>query len=87
MANVEKIIEKMKNQPNGIRMAEADKVLTANGYRLGRQVAPLAGARIETDDAQNDETSGTSFRQPGMEESHILVSFSILFFKRLDNMG
>ena len=37
MAGVDKIIEKMKRQPNGIRMAEADKVLTANGYRLDRQ--------------------------------------------------
>ena len=37
MASVDKIIEKMKNQPNGIRMPEADKVLTANGYRLDRQ--------------------------------------------------
>ena len=37
MAGVDKIIEKMKNQPNGIRMAEADKVLSANGYRLDRQ--------------------------------------------------
>lgn len=37
MASVEKIIEKMKNQPNGIKMSEADKVLTANGYRLDRQ--------------------------------------------------
>jgi predicted RNA binding protein YcfA (HicA-like mRNA interferase family) len=27
----------MKNKPNGIRMSEADKVLTANGYRLDRQ--------------------------------------------------
>jgi predicted RNA binding protein YcfA (HicA-like mRNA interferase family) len=27
----------MKNQPNGIRMSEADKVLIANGYRLDRQ--------------------------------------------------
>ena len=37
MAGVDKIIEKMKRQPNGIRMVEADKVLTANGYRLDRQ--------------------------------------------------
>lgn len=37
MPNVEKIIEKMKRQPNGIRMAEADKVLAAHGYRLDRQ--------------------------------------------------
>jgi predicted RNA binding protein YcfA (HicA-like mRNA interferase family) len=37
MANVDKIIQKMKNQPNGIRMSEADKVLVASGYRLDRQ--------------------------------------------------
>ena len=37
MAGVDKIIQKMKNQPNGIRMSEADKVLAANGYRLDRQ--------------------------------------------------
>jgi predicted RNA binding protein YcfA (HicA-like mRNA interferase family) len=37
MANENKIIKKMKNQPHGIRMDEADKVLTANGYRLDRQ--------------------------------------------------
>lgn len=37
MASVDKIIEKMKNQPNGIRMSEADKVLATNGYRLARQ--------------------------------------------------
>ena len=37
MPTVEKIIEKMNNQPNGIRMPEADKVLTAYGYSLARQ--------------------------------------------------
>ena len=37
MASVEKILEKMKTQPNGIRMAEADKVLQAFGYRFSRQ--------------------------------------------------
>jgi len=37
MANVDKIIEKMLRQPNGIKMDEADKVLCANGYRLDRQ--------------------------------------------------
>jgi predicted RNA binding protein YcfA (HicA-like mRNA interferase family) len=37
MASVDKIIEKMKNQPNGIRMSEADKVLVSGGYRLDRQ--------------------------------------------------
>lgn len=37
MPNVDKIIEKMKNQPNGIRMSEADKVLASSGYHLARQ--------------------------------------------------
>lgn len=37
MAGVEKIIEKMKVQPNGIRMSEADKVLTENGYKYARK--------------------------------------------------
>ncbi len=37
MANVQKIIEKMKRQPNGIRADEADKVLIAYGYEGVRQ--------------------------------------------------
>lgn len=37
MPPVDKIIEKMHRQPNGITMAEADKVLTASGYRFARQ--------------------------------------------------
>lgn len=37
MAGIEKIIEKMKRQPNGIRVAELDKVLVHFGYRLDRQ--------------------------------------------------
>lgn len=37
MARVEKLIEKMKNQPHGIKFEEADKVLTSKGYRLARQ--------------------------------------------------
>lgn len=37
MVAVDKIIEKMRRQPNGISMAEAHKVLAANGYRLARQ--------------------------------------------------
>ena len=36
MASVEKIIEKMKNQPNGIRIQEADKVFEYIGYRFDR---------------------------------------------------
>jgi predicted RNA binding protein YcfA (HicA-like mRNA interferase family) len=37
MASVEKIVEKMKNQPHGITPREADRVLAAHGYRLDRQ--------------------------------------------------
>lgn len=37
MANIEKIIKKMKQQPNGIRPEEADKVLKAFGYEPARQ--------------------------------------------------
>jgi predicted RNA binding protein YcfA (HicA-like mRNA interferase family) len=37
MTNVDKIIQKMKNQPNGIRMNEADRVLVSKGYRFDRQ--------------------------------------------------
>ncbi|MCL2165220.1 MAG: type II toxin-antitoxin system HicA family toxin [Oscillospiraceae bacterium] len=37
MANVDKLIEKMKRQPNSVSMPEADKVLTAKGYTLSRQ--------------------------------------------------
>lgn len=37
MPSVEKLIEKMKNQPRGIRLPEAEKVLAAYGYHLKRQ--------------------------------------------------
>jgi len=37
MPTVEKLVEKMKNQPRGIRISEAEKVLAAYGYRFARQ--------------------------------------------------
>jgi len=37
LSSVEKILEKMKNQPHGIRLPEAEKVLTAFGYNFARQ--------------------------------------------------
>jgi len=37
LAGMDKILEKMKRQPNGISMSEADKVLTENGYKFARQ--------------------------------------------------
>lgn len=37
MPSVDKIIDKMRRQPNGIRPEEAEKVLNALGYQLVRQ--------------------------------------------------
>jgi len=37
MASVEKIIQKMRNQPAGIHFEEANYVLTAKGFRMDRQ--------------------------------------------------
>jgi len=37
MPSVEKITEKMKNQPRGIKLPEAEKVLAAYNYNFKRQ--------------------------------------------------
>ncbi len=37
MSSIDKLIEKMQRQPNGIRMDDADRVLREKGYRLDRQ--------------------------------------------------
>jgi predicted RNA binding protein YcfA (HicA-like mRNA interferase family) len=37
MAGIEKLIYKMKNQPNGISPQEAGRVLAAMGYHFSRQ--------------------------------------------------
>jgi predicted RNA binding protein YcfA (HicA-like mRNA interferase family) len=37
MAGIDKLVAKMKRQPNGIRIDEADSVLLHYGYRLDRQ--------------------------------------------------
>ena len=37
MSNIQKIIDKMRRQPNGIRPEEAERVLTSIGYRCVRQ--------------------------------------------------
>ncbi len=37
MSQLEKIIEKMRTQPNNIRPEEAERVLNSMGYRLDRQ--------------------------------------------------
>ena len=37
MASIDKLIKKMKNQPNGITFQEAQRVLEAKGYRFDRQ--------------------------------------------------
>jgi len=37
MAGIKKLIQKMKNQPHGIILEEADRVLRHNGYYCKRQ--------------------------------------------------
>ena len=37
MPSVEKIIKKMQNQPNGIKLQEVEKVLNEYGYNKNRQ--------------------------------------------------
>ena len=37
MADIDKIVEKMKSQPHGIRLEEAEKVLAFYGYDFKRQ--------------------------------------------------
>lgn len=36
MAGIEKLLQKMKNRPNGIRFAEVERVLKHYGYILDR---------------------------------------------------
>ena len=64
MPSVEKIIEKMKRQPNGIRPEEADKVLRAYGYEGVRQ----KGSHKQY---LNKETGDlTTIKQPIKESVH-----------------
>ena len=37
MASIDKLVDKLKRQPNGISIEDADKVLTYYGYVLDRQ--------------------------------------------------
>lgn len=37
VADIQKILEKMKRQPNGIRLSEVERVLENFGYKLCRQ--------------------------------------------------
>ena len=37
MASIDKLVDKLKRQPNGISIDDADKVLTHYGYVLDRQ--------------------------------------------------
>lgn len=50
MASVEKIIDRMKSQPNGVRIADAEKVLSAFGYQLIRQKGSHRSYRNSTGD-------------------------------------
>lgn len=37
MPDIDKLIQKMKRQPNGIRFQELEKVLEYNGYRMKKR--------------------------------------------------
>ena len=37
MASIDKLVDKLKRQPNGIKIEEAHKVLVHYGYKLDRQ--------------------------------------------------
>ena len=50
MASVEKLITKMKNQPHGISIEEATKVLEAKGYRFTRQNSSHCAYKNENGD-------------------------------------
>ena len=50
MASIEKLIAKMKNQPNGIRFAEAQRVLEAKGYHFLRRESSHCSFKHESGD-------------------------------------
>jgi predicted RNA binding protein YcfA (HicA-like mRNA interferase family) len=50
MASIKKIIQKMKNQPNGIVFSEAERVLEAHGYRFIRRKSSHCSFRNESGD-------------------------------------
>lgn len=59
MAQIDKIIDKMKNAPNGIRPEDAAKVLEYFGYRLDRQ----KGSHMQFINAKG-ETVTVPYRNP-----------------------
>ena len=51
MASIDKIVDKMKRQPNGVRVPEADKVLKSLGYELRNQ----EGSHIQYKNEENGD--------------------------------
>ena len=50
MANIKKVIQKMKNQPNGITFEEACRVLEARGYHFVRRKSSHCSFRNDSGD-------------------------------------
>ena len=50
MAGIDKLVEKMKNQPNGIRFDEAERVLNHYGYQQVRKKGSHRQFRNKTGD-------------------------------------
>ena len=53
MASINKVIDKMKRQPNGISMDEADKVLNHYGYKFIKQ----RGSHMQYRNSKGDKMS------------------------------
>jgi predicted RNA binding protein YcfA (HicA-like mRNA interferase family) len=68
VANVEKIIQKMKNQPNGISLEEAGRVLESRGYRFDRQ----RGSHCHYIDAGGDVITVVA-KTPAIKKAYVVA--------------
>jgi predicted RNA binding protein YcfA (HicA-like mRNA interferase family) len=66
MASINKVVDKMKRQPNGIRIEEADRVLKYYGYRLERQ----KGSHRQYRNAAGDHLTVTE-RTPAIKSFYV----------------
>jgi predicted RNA binding protein YcfA (HicA-like mRNA interferase family) len=73
MASVAKLVEKMKRQPNGISMEEADKVLQNYGYRLDRQKS--SHRQYITDDGKR---LSIPYRRPNIKPVYVRTILSAI---------
>lgn len=63
MPSIEKIVDKMKRQPNGIRPEEAEKVLKAYGYEPVRQKGSHKQYMNKETGRLNNNQTGKPFKE------------------------